>query len=87
MNWKRSWNRLVDGYQKNEEIRRRLQDIEMKTFKNVKAQVIAETGPWEGTSTQNQVADFKISQDIAASFRSYENGMKYKGSFFIFKNN
>ena len=85
MTWKRSWNRLVDGYDNEAETRNRLLEIEMKTFKNVKSKVVEETGPWTGTPIQNQLADLKISQDVANSFRAYEKGMKYKGSFFLFK--
>ena len=85
MKWKKIWNRLVDCYDKNEIIKRRLLDTEMSIFTRIKKLVENETGQWNGSKLQNRLADYKVASAIYNSFREYEKGLKRQGSFFNFK--
>ena len=81
--WKRMWCRFVDTHSKN--TRQQLLDVEMNIFKNVKKEVVDETGPWIGSLKQNMMADVKIAFSIFSSFKNYSGGMQRHGAFFRFK--
>ena len=83
--WKKLWCRLVDSYQKDETQRKDLLKIEHTIFLNIKGEVEALYGDWEGSAKQNTAADYKVASSIYSSFRNYERGLKRKGSFFQFK--
>ena len=80
------WNRFIDTYDKNDDIRNRLLTIEKDIFLNVKSEVEEVFGKeWSGTKEENSNADFKIAQSIKQSFRSYEKtSAKNKTSYFKF---
>ena len=84
--WKMKWNRFIDTYDKNDDIRNRLLTIEKDIFLNVKSEVEEVFGKeWSGTKEENSNADFKIAQSIKQSFRSYEKtSAKNKTSYFKF---
>ena len=83
--WKKTFYRLVDGYQTVECKRKRLLEAENNIFQNVKKSIEDETGDWTGTKLQNRLADYKIAAAITTSFKTYEKGLKRRGSFFNFK--
>ena len=78
------WNRFCDSFQGPEKAQ--LLNIERAIFVNIKGDVEQETGKkWCGDKDQNSRADIKVAQSVFMSFRSYERGAKYYGSFFNFK--
>ena len=77
------WCRFVDTHSKD--TRERLLEAEMNIFKNVKKEVVDETGPWTGSLQQNMMADVKIAYSIYSSFKNYSNGMQRLGTYFRFK--
>ena len=78
------WNRFLDSFIGDE--LQTLLDIEKSIFENIKIDVENETGhPWTGTKEENSNADLKVAQSLYTSFKNYERGSKYYGSFFNFK--
>lgn len=67
-------------------IRDQLLSVEMRIFNNIKKEVEDETGGiWKGTRDQNKLADLKVAQSIHSSFKKYEEGRHYHGSYFSFR--
>ena len=81
--WKRTWNRLIDSYDKPD--RDDLISIEKRIFENIKKEVEEESGDWLGLKSQNSLADFKVASCIFKSFKAYEEGKRRQGSFFTFR--
>ena len=79
------WTRFLDTYSRDKDKQNFLLSLEADLFQNVKKEVEAETGPWEGSRRQNRLADVKIATRIYNSFKSYSRGMQYFGEFFTFK--
>lgn len=74
---------MIDTY--SEDDRESLISIEKKIFQNIKQEVEEETGDWIGSHHQNLLADYKVSESIFKSFKSYEEGKKRVGTFFNFR--
>ena len=75
----------MDSFEDDGERRQELLTIEFAIFQNIKKEVEKETGNWCGSRLQNDKADMKVASSIYASFKNYEDGMKRRGSFFMFK--
>lgn len=66
----------------------KLREIEEYIFHNlVKGEVEKETGSWDGTESQNLLADRKIAAGVRSSLKNYEsnsNAYDFDGSYFKF---
>ena len=85
--WRKKWIRFLDTYDTKPHKRIELLKIESAIFENILPRVEAEMGPWCGSKAQNKMADENIASDIYISFKSYERGLKYNGTFFLFNRN
>ena len=62
-----------------------LRDIEAKTFKLIKKEIVKED-EWTGTVKQNEDGDLKVAKTIRQAFYVYEKSKQsYMPSFFKFK--
>ena len=63
-----------------------LREIEERMFHElVKQEVVDKMGNWEGSVSQNGLADKKIAAAVRASFKNYESAKEtYDESFFQF---
>ena len=83
--WKSVLFRFVDGAELEEEILKRVLDIEHGLFLKVKEEVVKDSGrDWTGDKSQQQMADMKIAFHLKSSFYNYEKS-KMSGSKSFFK--
>ena len=52
---------------------------------DVREEIEIDIGTWTGSQVQNRIADDRVAARIKQSFKTYEGGRKYQGSFFKFK--
>ena len=59
--------------------------IENSLAMDVREEMEIDIGKWTGSQVQNRIADDRVAARIKQSFKTYEGGRKYQGSFFKFK--
>ena len=85
--WKKVFYRLLDSNDLDPEDKDRLQEIEARTFKEIKEDVSKKfTVGWDGGIEVNREADKTVANKIRNSLRIYEKSKpKHQQSFFLFK--